>query len=215
MIWLTEELYFPDPLQTEPHGIVAAGGDLKPERLLMAYHNGIFPWYDDDQPILWWSPDPRMVLFPKDLYISKSMRKLISKNVFKVTFNQSFRSVIQGCAAAKRIGQRGTWITDEMIEAYIELHELGHAMSVEVWQDSSLVGGLYGVDLGTVFCGESMFSNVSNASKVGFISLVEKLIHDDYKLIDCQIYTEHLASLGACEIPREVFLSYLPMKTSL
>lgn len=112
MIWLTEELYFPDPLQTEPHGIVAAGGDLKPERLLMAYHNGIFPWYDDDQPILWWSPDPRMVLFPKDLYISKSMRKLISKNVFKVTFNQSFRSVIQGCAAAKRIGQRGTWITE-------------------------------------------------------------------------------------------------------
>lgn len=107
MIWLTEELYFPDPLQTEPHGIVAAGGDLKPERLLMAYHNGIFPWYDDDQPILWWSPDPRMVLFPKDLYISKSMRKLISKNVFKVTFNQSFRSVIQGCAAAKRIGQGG------------------------------------------------------------------------------------------------------------
>jgi leucyl/phenylalanyl-tRNA--protein transferase len=188
---------------------LAVGGDLSPERLLLAYKSGIFPWYNQGEPIVWYSPDPRMVLFPKNLKISKSMKQIIRKNQFRVTFNQHFSEVIANCKNSYREGQRGTWITDEMEQAYINLHNLGIAKSVEVWEGNELVGGLYGIDLGHIFCGESMFSKVSNASKFAFIYLVQKLEKEDYALIDCQVYNAHLASLGAEEISRETFLAYL------
>ena len=205
------EIIFPSIENSDADGLLAVGGDLSPERLLLAYRSGIFPWYEKDQPILWWSPDPRMVLFPQHLKVSKSMRLLFKKEAFKVTYNQDFEAVIQNCAAVKREGQNGTWITDEMISAYIQLHEQGFATSVEVWEDDELVGGLYGIYLKEkqIFCGESMFTKVSNASKYGFISLVEKLKNEGLQLIDCQVYTPHLESLGACEIHREEFLTYL------
>lgn len=209
MYYLGEELIFPNPEEASPEGIVAVGGDLSVERLLLAYANGIFPWFDDDQPILWWSPDPRMVLFPEKLKISKSMRKILRDEVFTVTFNTSFDAVIRECSSINRKDQDGTWITDQMIQAYNELHTIGRAISVEVWQNSELVGGLYGIDLGNVFCGESMFAKVSNASKAGFIALVQHLQQKKYRLIDCQVYTDHLASLGAEEIDRSTFLSFL------
>ncbi len=209
MYLLTEEIAFPPVSETSSEGILAFGGDLQPERLLLAYKNGIFPWYSEDEPIIWWSPDPRMVLFPQDLKVSKSMKQLLRKNAFKITYNQAFTEVIDACAKIYRPGQDDTWITEEMKEAYIELYKLKYAVSVEVWQDEKLVGGIYGIDLGHIFCGESMFSKVSNASKYGFIHLVEQLKKNGYQLIDCQMYTDHLASLGAYEIPREVFLSYL------
>ena len=205
------EIIFPSIENSDADGLLAVGGDLSPERLLLAYRSGIFPWYEKDQPILWWSPDHRMVLFPQHLKVSKSMRQLFRKEAFKVTYNQDFEAVIQNCAAVKREGQNGTWITDEMISAYIQLHEQGFATSVEVWEDDELVGGLYGIYLKEkqIFCGESMFTKVSNASKYGFISLVEKLKNEGLRLIDCQVYTPHLESLGACEIHREEFLTYL------
>jgi leucyl/phenylalanyl-tRNA--protein transferase len=211
MYFLLKELFFPDVSEADKSGILAVGGDLSPERLMLAYKSGIFPWFDSDEPILWWSPAQRMVLFPEELVISKSMRSILRRELFTVTFNKDFRSVISNCSSIKRDGQRGTWITDEMIEAYVKLHELGHAKSVEVWQNNELVGGLYGIDLGTIFCGESMFSKVSNASKVAFITLVENLKVRQYKLIDCQVHNDHLESLGAREIERAQFMEMLSM----
>lgn len=206
---LTEELWFPPVSETHDSGIIAVGGDLSTERLLLAYNSGIFPWFEDGEPITWWSPEWRMVLFLDDLKISKSMRNILNRDVFKVTFNQDFKAVISNCQSVKREGQNGTWITDDMIAAYCKLHELGHAQSVEVWQNDQLVGGLYGVDLGHVFCGESMFSKVSNASKVAFIHLVQKLKQEEYVLLDCQVYNEHLESLGCVEIERDDFMMIL------
>lgn len=212
MYFLTKELFFPPVDEADEDGILAVGGDLSPERLILAYKSGIFPWFDDEEPILWWSPEERMVLFPEEFAVSKSMRNILNRNIFKVTFNQNFKEVISNCSSIKRNGQRGTWITNEMIEAYCKLNEMGFAKSVEVWQDSILVGGLYGIDLGHVFCGESMFSKVSNASKVAFASLVEKLKEENYKLLDCQVHNDHLESLGAREIDREDFLNILKAK---
>lgn len=206
---LNEELWFPPVSETHESGIIAMGGDLSSKRLLLAYHSGIFPWFEDGEPITWWCPNWRMVLFPEEFKPSKSMRNILNRNVFKVTFNQDFKGVISNCQSVKRKGQNGTWITDDMIEAYCKLHDLGHAKSVEVWQDNILVGGLYGIDLGRVFCGESMFSKVSNASKVAFAYLVEYLKNNNYKLLDCQVHNEHLESLGCTEIEREEFLYIL------
>lgn len=212
MYFLTKELYFPPVTETDYSGILAVGGDLSVERLLLAYRSGIFPWFEDGEPITWWAPDPRMVLVFDYLVISKSMRNILNRKIFTVTFNQNFREVITNCQSIKREGQNGTWITDDMIEAYCELHRQGHAQSVEVWQDGELVGGLYGVDLGHIFCGESMFSKVSNASKVAFITLVEHLRNSNYVLLDCQVYNEHLESLGAFEVNREDFMKVLHYK---
>ena len=209
MYLLSKDLIFPPVQLANEDGLLAVGGDLSLERLLLAYKSGIFPWYNPGEPIIWYSPNKRMVLFPKDLKVSKSMQQLIKKNKFKVTFNQNFEAVISNCKTIEREGQGGTWITDEMQEAYINLFKQGIAKSVEVWLEGELVGGLYGVDLGTVFCGESMFSKVSNTSKLAFIYLVKKLEKENYKLIDCQVYNPHLESLGAGEISREEFLKYL------
>lgn len=206
------EIYsFPDPRKADDEGLLAYGGDLKPKRLLSAYYQGIFPWYSENEPILWWSPNPRMVLFPEKLKVSKSMQKLFKDKAFKVTYNTHFREVMENCAQIKRSGQSGTWILPEMIEAYTELHKMGYAKSVEVWEGDQLVGGLYGMYLKDkkVFCGESMFSKVSNASKYGFIDWVQQLKSEGVKLIDCQVYTSHLESLGAELIPRDEFLDYL------
>jgi len=209
MYYLSQALFFPPINQANREGILAIGGDLSPERLLLAYQSGIFPWFNPEEPIVWWSPDPRMVLFPDDLRISKSMRKVLNQNKFTVTFNQNFLAIITSCQNIQRNGQNGTWISDEMINAYCKLHNLGWAKSVEVWQNEVLVGGLYGVDLGTVFCGESMFSKVSNASKVAFIALTNQLKKQNYKLIDCQVYNTHLESLGCKEIARADFMNIL------
>jgi len=209
MIFLSDKISFPPVSVASSDGIVAIGGDLTVERLLLAYKSGIFPWYNEGEPIVWHSPAQRMVLFPEKLKVSKSMRQLIRKGTFKVTFNTCFADVIANCKKILRKGQDGTWITSEMQQAYSKLHELGIAKSVEVWLDDELVGGLYGIDLGTTFCGESMFSTVSNTSKIAFIYLAEKLQKEKYKILDCQVYTNHLASLGAEEIPRTEFLKYL------
>lgn len=209
MYILNQNLYFPALDKTHPSGIIAIGGDLSPNRLLLAYRNGIFPWFEDNEPITWWSPERRMVCFLKDYKVSKSLRNLCNRNIFKVTYNQCFSQVIQCCSEIERPGQSGTWITEQMQQAYIEMHRLGYAKSVEVWQDNELVGGLYGIDLGTVFCGESMFSKVSNASKVGFATLAKKLKEKKYTLIDGQIYNDYLAQLGFEEISRNVFEQYL------
>ncbi len=207
MYFLNNDIKFPDVSLASKEGIIAIGGDLAPERLVLAYQSGIFPWFDDDEPIIWWSPDPRFVLFPKDLKVSKSMRQVLRNSDFEITVNADFKAVIHHCSNIKRDGQQSTWITQNMISAYLELHEMGYALSVETWRNGNLVGGLYGVDVGNgVFCGESMFSLESNASKVAFITFVQQ---SDYKLIDCQVYTNHLASLGAKDIPREVFMTYL------
>ncbi|TVZ58042.1 leucyl/phenylalanyl-tRNA--protein transferase [Flavobacteriaceae bacterium MAR_2010_105] len=204
---LNHKVEFPSVSHASSDGLLAVGGDLSTERLLLAYKSGIFPWFSDDEPILWWSPDPRFVLFPDELKISKSMKQVLNNKDFVVTVNKDFETVINECSRVKREGQSGTWITKDMIDAYIQLHHLGFATSVEIWQEDELVGGFYGVDLGNnVFCGESMFTNVSNASKAGLISFVQ---NTNYKLIDCQVYTHHLQSLGAVEIPRKEFLTYL------
>lgn len=205
---LDSRLIFPPVTASQPDGLLALGGDLSPERLMLAYRSGIFPWYEG-QYILWWSPDPRFVLFPESLRISKSMQALLRKDAFVFTRNLAFREVISHCKSARRQGQQGTWITEEMKKAYIRLHELGHAHSAEVWQDGKLVGGLYGIRMGHVFCGESMFSLVSNASKYAFIRYVEQLREESVRLIDCQVYTDHLASLGAELIPRSKFMELL------
>ena len=206
---LSKDLFFPPVSEANRDGILAIGGDLSFERLILAYKSGIFPWFEEGEPIMWWSPNPRMVLFLDELIISKSMRNILNRNVFKVTFNQNFKEVISNCQKVKRNGQKGTWITNEMIEAYCELHQLGIAKSVEVWQNEQLVGGLYGIDLRPIFCGESMFSKVSNASKVAFIALVKHLESKNYKLLDCQVYNDHLASLGCREIDRVEFMEIL------
>lgn len=207
MKFLNQNIEFPDVSEATEDGLLAIGGDLSPERLIYAYQNGIFPWYDEGQPILWWSPDPRFVLFPKDLKVSKSMNQVLRNTKFNVTTDIAFEKVIEACASVKRDGQYSTWITEEMKAAYLKLHKLGYAKSVEVWQEDELVGGLYGIDLGNkVFCGESMFTKVSNASKVGFISFIN---NSDYKLIDCQVHTKHLESLGAKEIRRSEFMKLL------
>jgi leucyl/phenylalanyl-tRNA--protein transferase len=209
MYFLSEELFFPPVSKANSDGILAIGGDLTSERLVLAYKSGIFPWFEEGEPIFWWSPNPRMVLFLDELVISKSMRNILNRNIFKVTFNQKFREVISNCQKIKRNGQKGTWITNEMIEAYCKLNELGIAKSVEVWQNEKLVGGLYGIDLGHIFCGESMFSKVSNASKVAFIHLAKQLKEANYKILDCQVYNEHLESLGCREIARGEFMEIL------
>ncbi|WNH08366.1 leucyl/phenylalanyl-tRNA--protein transferase [Thalassobellus suaedae] len=204
---LTQDLCFPEVSQANEDGLLAIGGDLSVERLLLAYKLGIFPWYDSEEPILWWSPNPRFVLFPEKLKVSKSMKQVLRKTNYTVTVNKAFKTVITACSIAKREGQEGTWITNNMIDAYVKLHELGFAKSVEVWRNDILVGGLYGIDLGNgVFCGESMFAKESNASKVGFITFIQ---NTNYKLIDCQVYTNHLESLGAENISRDNFLTYL------
>lgn len=209
LFFLSERLEFPSVEKANAEGLLAVGGDLSPERLLLAYKKGIFPWFNEDSLILWWSPDPRMVLFPKKIKISKSMRKVMGSNRFRLTKNTCFEKVLNQCATVKRIGQDGTWITNDMKTAYIELHKRGLAKSYEVWENEKLVGGLYGIDLGHVFCGESMFSTASNASKFAFILLAQELEEKEYRLIDCQLYTKHLESLGAKEIPRDIFVEML------
>ncbi|MCR5860716.1 leucyl/phenylalanyl-tRNA--protein transferase [Flavobacterium sp. J372] len=209
MYFLTRELYFPNVEEASPEGLVAIGGDLSPERLLLAYRNGIFPWFEDDEPILWWSPPERMVLFFNELKISKSMRNILNRGMFTITCNKAFREVITACRRVEREGQDGTWITDDMVDAYCRLHELGVARSYEVWYEDKLVGGLYGVDMGHIFCGESMFSLMPNASKVAFIKLSRDLQKQGYRLLDCQVHNSHLESLGAREIPRKEFIRYL------
>ncbi|WP_242203905.1 leucyl/phenylalanyl-tRNA--protein transferase [Aestuariivivens insulae] len=210
MHYLTKKIWFPSVDKATPEGLLAIGGDLSAERLLLAYQSGIFPWFSEGEPILWWSPDPRFVLFPEKLRVSKSMRQTLRKCNYEVTINKSFKEVITECSKTERIGQAGTWITQHMIDAYVELHEKGYAKSVEVWKESSLVAGLYGVDLDNgVFCGESMFTKESNASKAGFITFIQ---NSNYKLIDCQVYTNHLESLGAEDVPRSLFLKYLKNK---
>lgn len=207
MHYLTEIIRFPNVNEATKDGLLAIGGDLCVDRLLLAYKLGIFPWFEYEEPILWWSPNPRFVLFPEKLKVSKSMKQVLRNKAYQVTVNKDFRGVITECSKVKRAGQMGTWITKNMIEAYTKLHELGYVKSVEVWRDGILVGGLYGVDLGNgVFCGESMFTKESNASKLGFITFIQ---NTHYKLIDCQVYTKHLESLGAEEISRNVFLKYL------
>ncbi|WP_439134565.1 leucyl/phenylalanyl-tRNA--protein transferase [Pseudomaricurvus sp.] len=193
---------------TDPNGLLAVGGDLSPAQLLAAYQRGIFPWFDESQPILWWSPSPRLVLKPSELHISKSMRKLLRKAPFRVTTDTAFEEVIESCAEP-RDDQDGTWITEEMQAAYIHLHQLGFAHSVEVWDGEDLIGGLYGIALGKVFFGESMFSRASNASKYGFITLIQALDALNFGIIDCQVHTHHLSSLGAREVSRKTFEEYL------
>ena len=206
MIWLSEKIEFPAYKFTTQDGILALGGDLSPERLIYAYKNGIFPWFSEGDPIVWYCPHERMVLFPVDLKVSKSMRKIINKNEFKITENTAFKEVIYNCKNIDRNDGFGTWITDEMEQAYINLYKKGVAKSIEIWLDNKLVGGLYGLEINNIFCGESMFSKVSNASKLAFIHLSK---NKKYKLIDCQIYNEHLASLGAKEIDRDLFFEIL------
>jgi leucyl/phenylalanyl-tRNA---protein transferase len=207
---LPKEPIFPPVSHAEEDGMLAVGGDLSPERLLNAYAHGIFPWYNEgESPILWWSPDPRMVLFPAELKVSKSMQTLMRRNAFQVTFDREFALVIGACSQAPRPGQDGTWLGKDMQKAYLKLHDLGFAHSVEVWNAGRLVGGLYGLALGRIFCGESMFAFESNASKFGFITAVQKLEQLGFELVDCQVYTEHLESLGAREIPRNDFIQRL------
>lgn len=211
LTWLKRnELVFP-PLSKamrEPNGLLAAGGDLSPERLIQAYRHGCFPWFEEGQPILWWSPDPRTVLLPAEVHVSRSLRKVLRQGRFRVTFDQDFAAVIAECAGPRNYTD-GTWITDDMQRAYLALHDQGHAHSVEVWDGDALVGGLYGLAMGRLFFGESMFSRADNASKVGFVTLVEHLQQAGFVLIDCQMPTDHLHSLGARSIPREVFAGYL------
>lgn len=211
LTWLQrDDLSFP-PLEKalrEPNGLLAAGGDLSPERLLAAYRHGCFPWYQDGQPVLWWSPDPRTVLYPEELHISRSLRKKLRQGPLSVTFDRAFREVIEGCAAPRSYAD-GTWITTTMQNAYVRLHQLGIAHSVEVWQDQQLVGGLYGLAMGRLFFGESMFSRTTDASKIGFVALVERLQDWGFKMIDCQMPTQHLASFGARSISREAFAETL------
>jgi len=206
LTWLTADAPFPPIARAlqEPNGLLAAGGDLSPERLLLAYRHGIFPWFGEGQPILWWSPDPRMVLFPHELKVSRSLAKTLRKRPFEVRMDTAFSTVMRGCAAPRR-GEPGTWIGPDMIAAYTRLHELGIAHSVEAWQGDELVGGLYGIALGRMFYGESMFSRATDASKIAFVHLVRQLERRGFGMIDCQMKTAHLASLGAREIPRDEF----------
>ena len=204
--WLTPNSFFP-PLETaliKPNGLLAAGGDLSPKRLIEAYRSGIFPWFNENETILWWSPDPRMVLFPSELRISRSLNKVLRNRNYEVRFDSDFSQVIQACAAPRK-GQNGTWIHSDMISAYTVLHKMGLAHSVETWVDGELIGGLYGITQGKMFFGESMFSKIHDASKIAFVHLVKQLERWNFKMIDCQMRTTHLASFGAREIPRKEF----------
>lgn len=205
---LPKEIVFPPVELAEPNGMLAVGGDLSVERLLAAYKHGIFPWFSDNGPILWWSPDPRFILYPSEIKISKSMKQVLRNKVFTVTYDKAFRDVIRNCRQARK-DQDETWITDDMEEAYSELYYMGYAHSVEAWQDGKLAGGLYGVSLGKMFFGESMFTNVSNASKAALISLAVKLQSLDFDCIDCQVHTRHLESMGAEYITRSDFINML------
>lgn len=206
---LIDDIIFPSPEEAEPDGLLAVGGDLSSERLLLAYQSGIFPWYSEGQPILWWSPDPRLILEPDGFHISRRLGQILRKEAFQVTFDRAFPSVIQACAIAPRKGQDGTWITPEMQQAYVRLHQQGLAHSVESWLDGDLVGGIYGVSLGRCFFGESMFSYKTDASKVALATLVKRLKAWGFHMLDAQVTTEHLLSLGAKEIPRRLFLKRL------
>src|SRR5512145_788923 len=206
---LTKKLIFPPPELAEDDGLLAVGGDLSVERLVLAYSMGIFPWYSDGNPILWWSPDPRLVLIPAELTVSKTLKQTIRKSVFRVTTDQAFETVIRGCATIKRKGEQGTWITEEMVEAYIRLHKAGWAHSVESWDGEELAGGLYGVMMGRAFFGESMFAKKTDASKVAFAVYAAELAQKGFELIDCQVATEHLKRFGAKEIPRAEFMKRL------
>lgn len=203
---LNSTLIFPDPSLSNEDGLLAIGGDLSAERLLLAYSNGIFPWYSEEYPILWWSPNPRFILYPKEVRISKSMKKLIRKNIFDITFDTCFREVMTKCGNL-RTGD--TWINNDMLEGYCKLHSLGYAHSVETWYEGQLVGGLYGVSLGNMFFGESMFSTMDNASKFALIKLCSVLYGIGFQMVDCQVYSKHLESLGAVNIPRAQFLDAL------
>ena len=206
---LIDEIVFPPPDDAQEDGLLAVGGDLSPKRLLLGYQLGIFPWYSDGQPILWWSPDPRSVFEPKNFRIPKALRQTLKKGVFQVTFDQAFERVIQHCGEVPRKGQQGTWITSEMRDAYIALHKLGFAHSVESWFEGELAGGLYGVSLGKCFFGESMFFHKTDASKVAFSTLLERLKAWGFHMVDAQMTTQHLVSLGAKEIPRSDFIQRL------
>ena len=209
MFLLSNELYFPPVTEADEEGILAIGGDLSTQRLLLAYRKGIFPWYSDDEPIIWWCPNPRFVLFPDEIKISKSMRAVLKKQTYSFTINNCFNNVIKNCKTINREGQSGTWISEEVIDAYTNLHNLGYALSAETWKNNKLVGGLYGVKMGNIFFGESMFSLSPNASKFAFIQLVQHLKNEGVKLIDCQVYTNHLESLGAKMIDRNDFMRLL------
>lgn len=206
---LSDELIFPSPKLAAQEGLLAVGGDLSQKRLLLAYRMGIFPWYSENEPIMWWSPDPRLILYPDQLKISKSLSKVINKGGFELTMDQDFKAVITACAESRTGTNEGTWIVDEMIAAYCKLHESGLAHSVEAWMDGQLAGGLYGVSIGRCFFGESMFTRISNASKVALVGLVKYLQSLHFDLIDCQVTTAHLLSFGAHEIPRSRFLDEL------
>jgi leucyl/phenylalanyl-tRNA--protein transferase len=212
---LTEEIAFPPVDLAEPDGLLAVGGDLSEDRLLAAYSLGIFPWYSEGSPLLWWSPDPRMVLFPEELKVPRRLERVIRREEFQVTFDRAFAETVRNCAEVHRTGSGGTWITTEMAEAYVRLHRLGRAHSVEVWQSGKLAGGLYGISMGGAFCGESMFTLRPNASKVAFVTLVRRLGERGVSLIDCQMKTAHLAGFGAREVPRSDFVELLSkaMKT--
>ncbi|MFL2608847.1 MAG: leucyl/phenylalanyl-tRNA--protein transferase [Cryomorphaceae bacterium] len=209
MYELGNDYKFPSPKLATSEGIVAVGGDLNPLRVLEAYKNGIFPWFNDDENLIWWSPDPRMVLFPEKIKLSKSFKSFLKKKEYRVSFNENFENVIESCSNIKRVGQKGTWITSGLKKSFNKLHEMGHAHSVEVWYQNVIIGGLYGLDLGNVFCGESMFSTKPNASKVALYFLCHELKSNNYKFIDCQVPSEHLRSLGAEEISRDSFLEKL------
>ncbi len=213
MFILTKELFFPPLHMADEDGLLAIGGDLSTERLLLAYRQGIFPWYNEDEPICWWSPNPRFVLFPQELKVSSSMRTVLNNGKLRFTINRAFTSVIQNCKTVTRKGQDGTWISPAIQNAYITLHELGHAHSAEAWQDGELVGGLYGIRLGKIFFGESMFSLTANASKFAFINYAQQLQKENVQLIDCQLHTAHLESLGARMISREDFIALLTSNT--
>jgi len=206
---LEKDILFPPVSLADENGILAVGGDLSVERLLEAYKNGIFPWFSEKDPIIWWSPNPRFVLYPDEIKISKSMRQVLNRKVFDITYDKAFDEVIDACSKIERPLQDGTWITDEMISSYKELHKLGYAHSVETWQNGNLVGGLYGLSMGKMFFGESMFAKVSNASKAAFVELTKKLQKKAFTLIDCQVYTKHLESLGAKTLSRDEFVTAL------
>jgi len=210
---LSDDLVFPDPSLSEDDGLLALDGDLSPERLLLAYANGIFPWFSEGEPILWWSPNPRFIVYPKDIKISHSMKKLLKKNTYKISFDTCFRDVISNCSKLRK--ETGTWITNDMIEAYCKLHELGYAHSVETWFDGKLVGGLYGISMGKCFFGESMFSTMDNASKVAFITFGKLLAEKGFSIIDCQVHTNHLESLGAINMTRDNFLELIKKEISI
>lgn len=208
-----DDISFPDPMLYNPdHGVIAIGGDLRPERLYFSYQLGIFPWYNEDSDILWWCPDPRFVLFPKEIKVSKSMSKILNRNEFNFTQNHNFEQVIRACQTTYRPDQDGTWLNENLIQSFISLHKAGIAHSYEVWQGGELVGGFYGIKINRVFCGESMFSKVSNASKAGFINFC-KTHEEKFDLIDCQVHTEHLESLGAKMISKKEYLTYLYRST--